>query len=74
MNTSSSQPHDWFEQQQDRQELADAVNKLGRFIDQYSPLPSERSRILALAILENGETSGVVSAARAARLLAESDS
>ena len=64
---------DYFQQQQDRQELAEAVLKLGSFIEQYSPLSLQRSQVLALAILENGECSGCVSAARAARLLAEAD-
>lgn len=62
---------DWAQQQQDREELAETVNMLGSFINQHSPLELERSRILALAILENGQCSGVVSAAKAARLLAE---
>jgi hypothetical protein len=64
---------DYFEQQQDRHELAEAVFKLGSFINQYSPLSLQRSQVLALAILENADCSGCVSAARAARLLAEAD-
>jgi hypothetical protein len=66
-------PRDYFQQQQDRQELEEAVLRLGSFIDQFSTLGLQRSQILALAILENGNNSGVVSAARAARLLAEAD-
>jgi hypothetical protein len=64
---------DYFQQQQDRQELEEAVFKLGSFIEQFSPLSLQASQVLALAILENGNNSGVVSAARAARLLAEAD-
>ena len=62
---------DWFQQQQDRQELEEAVLKLGSFINQYSSLSLQRSQVLALAILENGDSSGCVSATRAARPLAE---
>ena len=62
---------DYFQQQQDRQELEEAVLRLGGFIYQYSPLILQRSQVLALAIFENGDCSGCVSAARAARLLAE---
>ena len=64
---------DWFQQQQDLEELREAVLKLSSFINQHSILDLPRSQTLALAIFKNGECSGCVSAARAARLLAETD-
>jgi uncharacterized protein (DUF3084 family) len=71
---TDSDTRDYFQQQQDRQELQDAVDTLGSFIFQVGPhLSVHQSRRLAMQILENGEKSGVVSAARAARLLAEAD-
>ncbi len=71
--TFAVESHDWSQQRQDREDLREAVLRLGSFIDQHSPLDLRRSQVLALAILENGECSGCVSAARAARLLAEAD-
>ncbi len=62
---------DWAQEQQVRKELAETVNMLASFIHQYSSLEYEQSRILALAIIENGRCSGVVPATRAARLLTE---
>ena len=64
---------DYFQQQQDRQELAEAVTTLGNYIYQVSSLSGHQSQRLAMQILENGESSGCVFAARAARLLAEAD-
>jgi hypothetical protein len=63
--------HDYFEQQQDRQELAEAVSSLGSFIGRHSLLNDLEAERLALAILTDGPGSGVVSAARAVRLLKE---
>ena len=65
--------HDYFEQQQDRQELAEAVSSLGSFIGRHSLLNDLQAEQLALAILTNGPESGVVAAARAVRLLKEAD-
>jgi hypothetical protein len=65
---------DWFDQQQDRQELTETVSCLSSFIAQHSALSDLQAQRLALAILENGPESGVVSAARATRLLECADS
>lgn len=65
--------HDYFQWQQDRQELREAVDMLGNFIAKHSKLNSFDSSMLAMQIFVNGESSGCVSAARAARLMAEAD-
>ena len=72
-NAAWESARNWLQQRQDRQELREAVLKLGSFIEQYSSLSLQRSQVLALAILENGECSGCVSATRAARLLTGTD-
>ena len=68
---ADSGPNDYFQWQQERQELREAVDMLGNFIAKHSKLNSSDSIMLAMQIFVNGESSGCVSAARAARLLAE---
>ena len=68
---ADSGPNDYFQWQQERQELREAVDMLGNFIAKHSKLNSSDSSMLAMQIFVNGESSGCVSAARAARLLAE---
>ena len=62
---------DYFQEHQDRQELAKAMSMLGSFIAKYSVLDPISASVLAMQIYVNGESSGCVSAARAARLLKE---
>jgi hypothetical protein len=68
---SDSNACNYFQQQQDRQELGHAVDTLGSFIAKHSVLDLRSSCALALQIFQNGESSGCVSVARATRLLAE---
>ena len=56
---------------EDRADLADGVSKLGPFIQERTGLPALKCQLLAMDILMEGETSGVVSAARAVRLIKE---
>lgn len=70
---ADSGPKDYFQWQQERQELREAVDMLGNFIAKHSKLNSFDSSMLAMQIFVNGESSGCVSAARAARLMAEAD-
>jgi hypothetical protein len=58
---------------EDRADFADAVSKLGPFIQEHTELPALKCQMLAMAILGNGQASGVVSAARALRLLKEAE-
>ena len=70
---ADSDTHDYFQLHQERRELREAVDMLGNFIAKHSKLNSSDSSMLAMQIFVNGESSGVVSAARAARLLAEAN-
>lgn len=54
---------------EDRADFADAISKLAPFIQQRTKLPLLTCQRLAMDILQNGEDSGVVSLARAIRLL-----
>ena len=56
---------------EDRADLADAISRLAPFIHQRTELPLLKCQMLAIEILENGQESGVVSAAKATRLLEE---
>lgn len=73
MPMADSDPNDYFQWQQERQELREAVDMLGNFIAKHSKLNSFDSSMLAMQIFVNGESSGCVSAARSARLMAEAD-
>ena len=68
---ADSDPNDYFQWQQERQELREAVDMLGNFITKHSKLNSSDSSMLAMQIFVNGESSGCVSAARATRMLTE---
>ena len=68
---ANSGPNDYFQWQQERQELREAVDMLGNFIAKHSKLSPFSAHVLASQILKDGESSGCVSAARAARLMAE---
>lgn len=54
---------------EDRADLADGVSKLGPFIQERTVLPALKCQMLAMDILMESETSGVVPVARAARLI-----
>ena len=54
---------------EDSADLADGVGKLGPFIQKRTGLPALKCHMLAMDILMESETSGVVSVARAARLI-----
>jgi hypothetical protein len=54
---------------ENRADLADAISKLAPFIQQRTKLPLLTCQRLAMDILSDSEASGVVSLARAARLI-----
>ena len=54
---------------EDRADLADGISKLGPFIQERTELSALQCQALAMAILSDGEASGVVSLAKAARLI-----
>lgn len=56
---------------EDRVDLAETISKLATFIQQRTELPLLECQMLAMAILNDSEKSGVVSTARAIRLLEE---
>jgi hypothetical protein len=56
---------------EDRADLADGISKLAPFIQQRTELPALKCQMLAMEILACSEDSGVVSVARAVRLLKE---
>lgn len=66
---------DWNQEQLEMQEHREAVDKLGRFIEEKSGMAAAHQTVgamwLAMQILEDGPRSGVIPAARAVRLLEE---
>jgi hypothetical protein len=54
---------------EDRADLTDAISKLAPFIRQRTGLPALKCQMLAMDILSDSEASGVVSLAKAARLI-----
>lgn len=56
---------------EDRVHLADAIGKLAPFIQQRTGLLLLKCQVLAMAIVNDSERSGVVSTARAIQLLEE---
>jgi hypothetical protein len=54
---------------EDRADLADGVSKLAPFIQERTGLSALKCQMLAMEILGDGEASGVVSLAKAARLI-----
>jgi hypothetical protein len=54
---------------EDRADLADGISKLAPFIQQRTELSALQCQMLAMAILGDSEASGVVSLAKAARLI-----
>lgn len=58
---------------EDRADLAETISKLAPFIQQHTNLPALKCQMLAMEILNDSNTSGVVSMARAIRLLNAED-